>query len=114
MRNIDKVRKLTIQNRELELQLENAKMDCEKAKYELGRYKKGVATRDEVISKLQEKIAGFNEILDILSAYISILAKDAGGEVKLNKEAVRQHLGEYTMVCSADEENYIINTMYNS
>lgn len=41
--------------------------------HELGRYKKAVETRDIVINKLKEEMAGQEELMKILSAYIVYL-----------------------------------------
>lgn len=108
MRNIDKVRKLTIENRELELELENVKMDYEKAKYELGRYKKAVETREAVIGKLKEEIAGQYEVGAILSAYLSILIKEQGA-VEIPKEDIKARIGKYGGKIDETESSYIIS-----
>ena len=108
MRNIDKVRKLTIQNRELEIQLEETKMDYEKAKYELGRYKKAVETRDKVIAELQGEIAGHYEVGQILSTYLSILIKEQG-KVEIPKEDIRARIGKYKASVDVVGDTYIIS-----
>ena len=94
--------------RELEYKVaEHERKNVEQA-IELGRYKKGVATRDIVIKQLQEEIAGQYEVAKILSAYISIFIEGEGNSVTIPKEQVAERIGKKRFTCTDDGDSYII------
>ena len=79
--------------------------------YELGRYKKAVATRDELIKELRDEVAGQYEIINILSAYIGTLI--GTGTKAVDKLRLSAAIGSYGVSVkeSEDKQQYIIKTV---
>ena len=79
--------------------------------YELGRYKKAVATRDELIKGLRDEVAGQYEIINILSAYIGTLV--GTGTKEVDKLRLSAAIGGYGVSVkeSEDKKKYIIKTV---
>lgn len=84
--------------------------------YELGRYKKAVGTRDIVIDKLKEEIAGHIEIEQILAAYICALIEGRPeNKFVVSKDMISKNIGECKLMISENEEkdSYIIDVIRN-
>lgn len=83
----------------------NSKNFCE---HELGRYKKAVQTRDNIISELREEIAGQHELMNILSAYIAVLV--GMEEKEIDKLKLISAIGKYgvDIKTSDDGKKYVL------
>lgn len=77
--------------------------------HELGRYKKAVQTRDIVIDKLKEEMAGYKELLDVISAYIVYLVPE-NKEVRIKKDDIVEIISEskYELQTEATDTEYIV------
>lgn len=81
----------------------------DKKTIELEKYKKGCIVRDNVIGELREEIAGQYQLINILSAYVTVLT---GKRKKtINKQALAECIGNYEIAIKQDEENYIIKAV---
>ena len=70
--------------------------------YELGRYKKAVTVRDELIKELREDMAGQLQIIEILSAYIAILAGEEEREMGIKE--ISEAIGSYGVKLTENKE----------
>ena len=77
-RNIDKIKMLTEEN--------------EKLKYELGRYKKAVETREEINRSLNEDFKGMSQIVEMYNAFFASIATRSGGTIKIPIGDVAKYL----------------------
>lgn len=82
--------------------------------YELGRYKKAVTVRDQLIEDMKADMAGMQQVNDMLAAYIVILTK--GRERKVKKKELQRIMADarsYVVEPKLDEENgcYILKAV---
>ena len=74
--------------------------------YELGRYKKAVAVRDQLIEDMKADMAGMQQVNDMLAAYIVVLTK--GRERRVKKKELQRIMADassYVVEPKFDEEN---------
>ena len=76
---------------------------------ELGRYKKAVQTREIVIGQLKEEMAGYKELLDVISAYIIYLVPE-DQEVRIKKDDIIEIISEskYELQTEATDTEYVV------
>ena len=82
--------------------------------YELGRYKKAVAVRDQLIEDMKADMAGMQQVNDMLAAYIVVLTK--GRERKVKKKELQRIMADassFVVEPKLDEENgcYILKAV---
>ncbi|MBQ6945374.1 MAG: hypothetical protein IJN43_13760 [Ruminococcus sp.] len=82
--------------------------------YELGRFKKAVTVRDQLIEDMKADMAGMQQVNDMLAAYIVILTK--GRERKVKKKELQRIMADassYVVEPKLDEENgcYILKAV---
>lgn len=87
-------------------------MKKQELEHELGRYKKAVETRDIVIGKLKEELAGMQEVINILSSYIVYLLPE-GEEVHIKKDDILNILSNDVSILETNmtDDEYILKRL---
>lgn len=88
------------------------KKDLEK---ELERYKKAVQTRDILIRDMKQEMAGQDQVIAILSAYIICLLPD-GEEVHIKKNDIKKIIEgrNATLITDASDTDYILKKEFKN
>lgn len=74
--------------------------------YELGRYKKAVTVRDQLIEDMKVDMAGMQQVNEMLAAYIVVLTKGRERRVKKKElQRIMADAGSYVVEPKVDEEN---------
>ena len=81
----------------------------DKKTIELEKYKRGCVARDTVINELKEEVAGQYQLIELLSAFITLLIRKR--KRTISKKELSETIGKYEISIAQDEENYEVKAV---
>lgn len=81
----------------------------DKKTIELEKYKRGCVARDTVISELKEELTGQYQLIELLSAFVTLLIRKR--KRTISKKELSETIGKYEISVTQDDENYEVKAV---